>query len=397
LPAFAQDATQQVSQAELLGRPEIIGALTGQPTAAVRRLELPGKPRILYAAAPVKTVEGQVAQVVYIASPLPDTGLAALPARVRWQLLGAVALAALLATAMGWWLARRISQPLANLAGAANAVAAGDLTQAAPEDPAIADLFALGRAFNRMTAALRQADQLKTAFVADASHELRTPLTAIKGFVETLQDGAVEDLTVRDRFLASVAAETERLIRLVNDLLLLTRADAQALNLRLQPLDLQLLARTRAEVLASLATQRQVQLQVVGPGDNGTPPPLVLADPDRVAQILDNLLENAIRHSQPGQVVTISLTPAGHEMQCAVADTGAGIPARHQPFIFERFYRADAARSRQSGNSGLGLAIARALVLAQHGQIIAQSQEGRGTTITFSLPLSKDDIKLPLF
>src|SRR5262245_47734826 len=390
LPAFAQDASQQVSQADLLSRPEIIGALSGQPTTAVRRLELPGNPRVLYAAAPVKTVEGQVAQVVYIASPLPDTGLAALPASIRWRLLGAVALAALLATAMGWWLARRISQPLGNLAGAANTVAAGDLSQAAPEDPAIAELFTLGRAFNTMTAALRQADQLKSAFVADASHELRTPLTAIKGFVETLQDGAVEDLMVRDHFLASIAAETERLIRLVNDLLLLTRADAQALNLRLQPLDLQRLARTRTEVLASLAAQRQVQLQVVGPESNGTAPPLVLADPDRVAQILDNLLENAIRHSLPGQTVTITLTPAAHEVHCAVADTGSGIPARHQPFIFERFYRADAARSRQSGNSGLGLAIVRALVLAQHGQITTQSQEGEGTVITFSLPLSQN-------
>jgi signal transduction histidine kinase len=197
-------------------------------------------------------------------------------------------------------------------------------------------------------------------------------------------------LTVRDHFLASIAAETERLIRLVNDLLLLTRADAQALNLRLQPLDLQLLAHTRTGVLASLAAQRQVQLQVIGPGSKGAAAPLVLADPDRVAQILDNLLENAIRHSLPGQIVTITLTPAAQEVHCAVADTGSGIPARHQPFIFERFYRADAARSRQSGNSGLGLAIARALVLVQHGQITAQSQEGQGTVITFSLPLSQN-------
>jgi signal transduction histidine kinase len=170
----------------------------------------------------------------------------------------------------------------------------------------------------------------------------------------------------------------------------LTRADAQALNLRVQPFDLQLLVRTRVDILASLAAQRQVKLQVIGPGDNGTSPPLVLADPDRVAQILDNLLENAIRHSLPGQTVTITLTPAEQALHCAVTDTGSGIPARHQPFIFERFYRADAARSRQSGNSGLGLAIARTLVLAQYGQIVAQSQEGQGTVITFSLPLSQN-------
>jgi signal transduction histidine kinase len=238
-----------------------------------------------------------------------------------------------------------------------------------------------------MTASLRQADQLKTAFVADASHELRTPLTAIKGFVETLQDGAIDDLAVRDRFLASIGAETQRLIRLVNDLLLLTRADAQALNLRPQSLDLPRLVQTRLDYLSSLAAQHQVHLRLVEPAEGTGPLPPVLADPDRVAQILDNLLENAIRHSPPGQVVTITLTSARTEVRCAVADLGCGIPAQHQPFIFERFYRVDAARSRHSGNSGLGLAIARALVLAHHGRIGAESEEGKGATVTFTLPV----------
>lgn len=387
LPALAQGAAQPVSSTELLARPEIAQALSGQPAAAVRRLAtLPGNPRVLYAAAPVKTNTGEVAQVVYIASPLPDTGLGSLPSAVRWQLLGVIVLAVAVATATGGWLARRISQPLTHLAGAAKAVAAGDLHQAVPEDTAITDLQELGRAFNTMTASLRQADQLKTAFVADASHELRTPLTALKGFVETLQEGAVDDLAVRDRFLALIAAETQRLIRLVNDLLLLTRADAQALNLRAQRLHLPLLAQARADYLASLAAQRQVQLQVIETAGAGAIPP-VLADPDRVAQILDNLLENAIRHSPPDHMVTIIISPAGGEVRCAIVDTGCGIPAQHQPFIFERFYRADAARSRQSGNSGLGLAIARALVLAHHGRIMAESQEGQGATVTFTLPV----------
>jgi signal transduction histidine kinase len=268
-------------------------------------------------------------------------------------------------------------------------VAAGDLNQAVPEDPAITELRDMGRAFNAMTSSLRQADQLKTAFVADASHELRTPLTAIKGFVETLQDGAIDDLEVRDRFLSSIAAETERLIRLVNDLLLLTRADAQALNLRLQVLDLHRLAQTRVNYLAPLAARGQVHLRVVGPAEGGAASS-VWADADRVAQILDNLLENAIRHSPPGHEVTITLTPAGAEVACAVTDTGSGIPVSHHPFIFERFYRVDAARSRHAGNSGLGLAIARALVLAHQGRITAQSQEGQGTTITFCLPCGKN-------
>jgi signal transduction histidine kinase len=382
LPELAQNTARNVSPDELLSRPEIVQALSGEPATAIRRLAQPGHPRVLYAAAPVLSAGDQVVQVVYIASPLPDTSLAALPAATRWQLIGAVALAIIAATAAGGWLARRISQPLTDLAGAAHAVAAGDLSQRVPEDKSITDLRDLGRAFNRMTANLAQADQLKTAFVADASHELRTPLTAIKGFIETLQDGAVDDLEVRDHFLASIAAETERLIRLVNDLLLLTRADAKALNLRRQLLDLETLARTRLEYLAPLAARRQVRLRLIASGS----PASVLADPDRVAQILDNLLENAIRHSYPDHEVTIIITPGPETVACAVADTGSGIPAQYQPYVFERFYRADAARSRPLGNSGLGLAIAQALVLAQQGQISLQSSEGQGTTVTFTLP-----------
>jgi signal transduction histidine kinase len=258
------------------------------------------------------------------------------------------------------------------------------LTQTAAEDVTITDLRDLSRAFNRMTASLRQADQLKTTFIADVSHELRTPLTALKGTVETLQDGAVDDLSVRDRFLASMAAETERLIRLVNDLLMLTRADAGALKLRLQPLNLVELACARAEHLAGLAAQREVGLRVIAlaEADHGC----VSADADRLAQVLDNLLDNALRHSPAGAEVTITLSATVAEVSCAVADTGPGIPAQHLPFIFERFYRADPARSRSLGNSGLGLAIARALVLAHSGRISADSVEGQGTTVTFSLP-----------
>jgi signal transduction histidine kinase len=384
LPALVQNAGENISPAELLNRPEVAQALSGQPATAIRRLALPGQPRILYAAAPVLAADGQVTRIVYIASRLPDTAFTALPAPVRWQLIGTVALAAALATATGWWLARRISRPLTRLVQAAGAVARGELNQTVPEDGSIAELRSLGQAFNGMTAGLSQADQLKTAFVADASHELRTPLTAIKGFVETLQDGAVDDLEVRDRFLASISAETERLIRLVNDLLLLTRADANALNLHLQPLDLEVLAAKRIEYLTPLAARGQVRLRLAGPVK---PAALVLADPDRVAQILDNLLENGIRHSPPGHEVTVTITPAGAEAVCTVSDTGSGIPAHHLPFIFERFYRADAARRRQLGNSGLGLAIVKALVLAQQGQISAKSVEGQGAAISFSLPL----------
>lgn len=386
LPALAQNAAGQVSSEELLGRPEIAQALAGQPATAIRRVEAAGGQQVLYAAAPVAAADGRVVRLVYLASPLPDTSLAALPGSVRWQLAGVLLGAVLLATGVGWWLTRRISSPLHQLEQVATAVAAGDLSGTAPEATSISDLRRLAHAFNGMTHNLRQADHLKAAFIADVSHELRTPLTALKGTIETLQDGAVDDLPARDRFLTSLAAETERLIRLVNDLLMLTRADAGTLRLQPQALDLAGLAHRRVEHLTALAVPRQVRLRVVEPDSAA----LAWADADRLAQVLDNLLDNAIRHSPPGSEVTITIAPEADQLRCAVADSGPGIPADHLPFIFERFYRADPARSRNLGNSGLGLAIARALILAHSGRITAHSLAGQGTTVTFWLPAASN-------
>ncbi len=156
-------------------------------------------------------------------------------------------------------------------------------------------------------------------------------------------------------------------------------------------MDLAQLARVRAKHLAGIAAQNQVQLQVVEAGAKAEGAPAsaaspALADPLRLSQVFDNLLENAIRYSKPGDTVTLTLRLAGPQWLCSVTDTGAGIAQEHLPFIFDRFYRADASRSRRSGGSGLGLAITRALVQAHGGQISVESREGRGTTFTFSLP-----------
>ncbi len=257
LPELAQNAAGMVTPQELVSRPEIAQARLGQPATAIRRVEVAGGKRVLYAAAPVLSNnvhfsdDGAVLQIVYLATPLPDTQWSAFPVAVRWQLGAAVLAAVLLACAAGLLLARRISRPLEKLAGAAHAVAAGDLGQTVPEDQKITELATLGRAFNTMTSSLRQADQAKTAFISDVSHELRTPLTVIKGTIETLQDGALDDIAGRDPLLASMNRETERLITLVNNLLVLTRADAGALNLQISRVDLEKLARWRAASASS--------------------------------------------------------------------------------------------------------------------------------------------------
>jgi signal transduction histidine kinase len=364
-----------ISSQALLARPEIAQARQGQSSTAIRVVT--GR-RVLYAAAPVLGVDGTVSGLVYLAMPPPAAGL---PSNLLLELAAAELAAIILAVIAGSLLARRIIAPVAEISNAAAAVSAGDLNQSVPTQSAIREINGLGQAFNAMTASLRQSDQAKNAFIADVTHELRTPLTVIKGTIETLEDGALDDLAGRGPLLASMQRETDRLIRLVNDLLVLTRADAGTLNLDIQALDLVELARARCDHFAALAARRHVRLEISAPESMAA-----AADSDRCSQVLDNLLDNAIRYSPEGSVVTVEIRSAGNECQCAVHDCGVGISENHLPYIFDRFYRADTSRNRHTGGAGLGLAIARALVLAQGGRIGAESTPGSGATIRFSLP-----------
>lgn len=390
MPFAEQNASLPTS--ELVQRPEIESALQGTPATALRQVL--GAQRVLYAAAPIYADEGRITGIVYIATPLPAAGL---PTNIVLQLLGAILLAIILASLAGRYLARQIARPLEGLADAATSIARGDLHARAPTDSNIAELENLSETFNDMAENLRQSDEAKKAFIADVTHELRTPLTVIKGTIETLEDGALDDHEGRGPLLTSMQRETDRLIRLVNELLVLTRADAGSLQLEIQSVDLAELANQRCDLLSNLAARQGIELKVVPRGadwQSALPTrsaeyhsaPRVLADPDRLSQVLDNLLDNAIRHSPANSNITVTVIEANNGIECSVADQGAGIPAEHLPFIFERFYRVDKSRNRKDGGTGLGLAIARALIQAQGGHISAQSMEGEGTTITFWLP-----------
>ena len=375
LPLVEQDAS--IPPRELIQRSEIESALNGTPATALRKVI--GSQRVLYAAAPIQNSDGLITGIVYIATPLPSGGL---PVNMILQLLGAVAIAVALAGIAGGMLARKISNPLETLASVAAAVSKGDLKQNVLTNTDILELHSLSQTFNAMTESLRQSDEAKKAFIADVTHELRTPLTVIKGTIETLEDGALDDLEGRSPLLTSMMHETDRLIRMVNELLVLTRADAGSLKLNVQSLDLTELARMRCENMSLLAAREKVDLKIV----SASHALLVHADPDRLAQVLDNLLDNAIRHSPENSIVTITIDPKTDGIECSVSDSGAGVSGKHLPFIFDRFYRVEASRDRISGGAGLGLAIARALVSAHGGNILATSIEGGGTTITFWLP-----------
>jgi signal transduction histidine kinase len=381
------DATVQMPLAEqnasiptsvLLQRPEIESALNGTPATTIRRVL--DNQRVLYAAAPIYTDGGHITGIAYIATPLPSTGL---PMNIILQLIGAMIVAVLLAGLAGSFLARQIAKPLEELANATKTISSGDLKTQTPADTNITELHSLSQTFNAMTESLRQSDEAKKAFIADITHELRTPLTVIKGTIETLEDGALDDHEGRGPLLTSMQRETDRLIRLVNELLVLTRADAGSLQLELQPLDLGELAQQRCDVLSNLATGQGIKLKVVDETNQDT---RVHADPDRLSQILHNLLDNAIRHSHKDSTITIGIKEENDGISCSVCDEGDGIPSEHLPFIFERFYRVDKSRDRNRGGTGLGLAITRALVRAQGGDITAQSEVGEGITIRFWLP-----------
>ncbi|MFN2285880.1 MAG: sensor histidine kinase [Anaerolineae bacterium] len=351
-------------------------ALTGQYASRVER----GDANTLTVALPA-LVDGALAGVVYLGQPLTD--VVTVVRDVRSRLLLSTVIALLLSGIVGLVFSRAITRPVHRLTEAAGAVAQGHLDTQVPANSRD-EMGQLSRAFNAMTARLRSARQMQVDFVANVSHELRTPLTSIKGMVETLRAGAVEDLDVRDRFLGTVECETDRLIRMVYDLLLLSRADSAALNLRCESMDVAQLARLTVERLTPQADARGVTLRVESAP--GLPP--AWADPDRVAQVLVNLLDNAIKYSPPGAIVNIAVL-AGSERSVLVQvrDRGVGIPPEALPRIGERFYRADKARSRAHGGSGLGLAIAQALIEAHGGKLWLESREGEGTAAQFTLPV----------
>ncbi len=370
------DSQQQEQGMDLQADPLVAQALAGQYAS---RTDESGGEAAMYLALPI-LVENQLVGVVYLSQPLGDITAVLGDLRARWLLATAIALC--LSGLVGLLLSRAIARPLRRLTAAAGAVAQGHFDQQVPVRSRD-ELGRLSQAFNDMTARLRAARQMQIDFVANVSHELRTPLTAIKGMLETLRAGAMDDSEVRDSFLETAESETDRLIRLVNDLLLLSRADSEALNLRREAVDMTGLVRATVERLAPQAEARELALNVAASPDT----PSVWADPDRVEQVLVNLLDNALKYSRPGGIVTIKVS-AGPDQSALVqvCDQGMGIPAGELHHIGQRFYRADKARSRAEGGSGLGLAIAQALVRAHGGRLWLESQEGQGTVVSFTLP-----------
>ena len=280
----------------------------------------------------------------------------------------------------GVFLASRALSPIDKLTRLARHISAEDLSQRLnlrlPDD----ELGRLARTFDEMIARLEDAFRRQRQFTADASHELRTPLTAVKGEVEVALTRPREPDAYRE-VLRSVNEEADRLIRLVGSLLTLARADAGQIPVALEAVDVADLVGSAVEQVRPAAHQRDIEL-VLASG----PPVILRADEDLLLQLLLNLLDNAIKYTPLGGRVTAGWNTNSAQVELWVRDTGAGIAPEHLPHIFDRFYRADKARSRAEGGVGLGLSICRWIAEAHGGSISVESGPGNGSTFTVRVP-----------
>jgi signal transduction histidine kinase len=307
------------------------------------------------------------------------------PPGLMLLLVGLVVLLLLGLAFVGSLVSRRFTSPLSETMKAADALAGGDFSARVPVEGS-GEFRRFAHSFNAMAQALETTDRQRRELLADIAHELRTPLTIIQGNLEGLRDGVYEATPEQ---MGLVLDETQKLGRLVDDLRLLTLAEAGQLPLDLQVLEVHQLLTDVRDVFASQAGEAEIALLVEVP----EPLPSVLADPQRLGQVLGNLVANALRHTPGGGAVTLGAAgePGGEAVRLWVSDTGQGIAAEDLSRIFDRFWRGDRSRSHESGaSSGLGLAIAKSLVEAHGGQIWAKSQVGEGTTVSCILPLPPD-------
>lgn len=290
--------------------------------------------------------------------------------------------------AVAVYLTRRLDRSLRPLSAAAVDVSRGRYDVRVPLTGLGVEFDDLTAAFNRMAGQLQQVEQTRRRLLGDLAHELRTPVATLDAYLDGLEDGVA---TLDADTLEILHAQTRRLARLAEDISAVSRAEEHQLVLTLAPADPGELVATAIATAADRYAERGIALRTA----IAARLPLVTADPDRMGQVLGNLLDNALRHTPPGGTVTVSADVAvdgqpaaqpGEWVRLQVQDTGVGIAAEHLPHLFERFYRADAARDRCQGGSGIGLAIVKALVEAHGGHVDATS-DGPGTGTTFTITL----------
>jgi two-component system OmpR family sensor kinase len=335
--------------------------------------QVPGQDRRYLGVSHPLDLEGTVIGSLVVAKPTTELRERSITliGRLALAFVGGVVVAGLFA----WWVTRRITKPVQALAGAADEIAAGRYDIALPEVSSGDEIGHLAERFGGMANRLRETEVLERNFLMSVSHELRTPLTAIRGHVEALREGVVEDADLRAASLDVIAAETARLERLVGDVLDLAKLDAHRFTVLREEVDMRRLLDHAYANFTEEARRRAIDYRQEIRGDA-----TIVSDGDRVLQIISNLLANAFRWTPDGGRIALELTAANGTVAVAVQDSGPGVPAAEQERIFRPFY------SRDGGGTGLGLAIASELATALGGRIQLASELGRGSRFELVLP-----------
>ena len=294
----------------------------------------------------------------------------------------ALAVSALTALAVSWYLSRRLQRSVAEVAGAATAVADGRYDIRVSPLRLGDDFDALAEAFNQMASRLQAIDATRRRLFGDLAHEIRTPVSVLEAYMEAFDDGV---RSPDPETTAMLRDQTQRLVRFSEDVAALAQAEESSSTMTFTSIDVK-------ELLNSALTAARERFAAAGVELDAEMPaavPRLCGDPQRLAQVLGNLLDNALRHTPSGGRVTIGVQVHRDRLMAQVVDTGEGIAAEHLPHLFERFYRVDAARNRRDGGAGIGLAITKALVEAHGGHIAASSAGiGAGAQFTIVLPLA---------
>jgi two-component system phosphate regulon sensor histidine kinase PhoR len=377
------DAAQMENHAT---RPEIRQALAGEPGWAIRRSGTLGIP-FLYVAAPCRGGAVRLA--------VPYAQVETQVAQIRAKILISTALAFLPAILVAALLARWISRHFATIMAHAGELAGGNF-RARLAVTGGSEFGQLSRTLNDTAANLQRTveqlqlehselerlERIRKDFVINVSHELRTPLASIQGYTETLLDGALADPQYNMRFLGIIRHNAERLARLTEDLLTLSRVEQKRQKLEFEPHSIGGLIEESMDLVRPIAAKSPIRLET----ELDAATPEVWCDGEAVSQILSNLLDNAIKYTPAGGSIVAGAYPAGRFVEVFVRDSGAGIPAEDLPRLFERFYRVDKARSRELGGTGLGLSIVKHLVGAHNGTVRVESRVQEGSTFFFTLP-----------
>lgn len=369
--------------------PEVLAILTGGRSNAFGIHQLTdgadmaeSSEFVSYCAAAIAGTQGKLGVLLYV-SPV-DEMMDSLTG-VQRQLLTIFVLVAVVALVAALFFSQVLTKPIIRLTRTIQKMGKGDLSVRVPVKGS-GELRNLAASYNLMAEQLESLDKSRNQFVSNASHELKTPLTTMKILLENLIYQPDMPSELRGEFLSDMNHEIDRLTSIVTDLLTLTRMDDHRVELHAEEMDLSALTEETIRLLQPNAAKRSQTLR-----GRVTPGIQIIADRAKLGQVIYNLTENALKYTQDGGRVTVTLSVRGRSAVLGVQDNGVGIPKEDIPHIFDRFYRVDKARSRETGGTGLGLSIVRQLVQLHGGTVTVESEYGKGSTFLVELPLEGGD------